>query len=530
MSSSPEQAGHRGAERGDTSRVVMVLTNFVTGDSRAQKIARSAAAAGWDVTLIGRAKSSRREESRLGDARVIKVPARMTGQTYRRTHPPRGLLGWLGYRSADLSRMRCEEQRARRHDLQVELWRARELGANPFHRMRLAWLRARLRWRGYLVEGRRRLYERSARRFQRRKIAPSAWDRIKTRTVCALSHDKGAWRYQPELTDFEIAFGPEIDKARPDIIHAHDVDALGLAVRAAARARKAGRTVKVVYDAHEYVAGVVRADPSWSPVMTHQEAKYISLADAVITVCHPLAEILRDRYRLSELPAVVANMPERDRPDEEPVSDVRTVLGLDPRVPILVYPGVVTPLRGLTTVVEALPRLPGVHFAVLVGERHRYVVALEERAAELGVADRLHILPYVKPHQVVDFIRTATVGIIPLLPTPAHQIAICTKYYEFMHAGLPVVVSDMRGQADLTRELGNGEVYPAGDATGCANAVRAVLADRDRYTKVYDAELLERFSWEHQVPTLLGVYTRISAAKAMRQASRRVGIAENHGS
>ena len=34
-------------------RVVMLVDNEVTGDSRVQKTARSAAEAGWDVTLLG---------------------------------------------------------------------------------------------------------------------------------------------------------------------------------------------------------------------------------------------------------------------------------------------------------------------------------------------------------------------------------------------------------------------------------------------------------------------------------------------
>lgn len=34
-------------------RVVMLVDNAVEGDSRVQKAARSAADAGWDVTLIG---------------------------------------------------------------------------------------------------------------------------------------------------------------------------------------------------------------------------------------------------------------------------------------------------------------------------------------------------------------------------------------------------------------------------------------------------------------------------------------------
>ena len=39
--------------RGIPGRVVMLVDNGVEGDSRVQKTARSAAEAGWDVTLLG---------------------------------------------------------------------------------------------------------------------------------------------------------------------------------------------------------------------------------------------------------------------------------------------------------------------------------------------------------------------------------------------------------------------------------------------------------------------------------------------
>jgi glycogen synthase len=68
MMGEPLDAAQRRAPCG---RIVMLVDNGVEGDSRVQKEARSAAAAGWDVILLGvREPASPRIEWRIGGARV----------------------------------------------------------------------------------------------------------------------------------------------------------------------------------------------------------------------------------------------------------------------------------------------------------------------------------------------------------------------------------------------------------------------------------------------------------------------------
>ena len=99
-------------------RVVMLVGNFVDGDSRVQKEARYAAAAGWDTYLVGRSPSGRREEYALGGATVVRAAETMTATRYRASHPHRrGLRGLSAYRSAELSRARHQRQRLRQRDL-----------------------------------------------------------------------------------------------------------------------------------------------------------------------------------------------------------------------------------------------------------------------------------------------------------------------------------------------------------------------------------------------------------------------------
>src|SRR5690625_3450453 len=64
------------------ARIVMLVQNGVVGDSRVQKEAESAAEAGWDVTLLGRARGKTEETWRLGRAKVRLLPVRHARAPY----------------------------------------------------------------------------------------------------------------------------------------------------------------------------------------------------------------------------------------------------------------------------------------------------------------------------------------------------------------------------------------------------------------------------------------------------------------
>jgi len=214
---------------------------------------------------------------------------------------------------------------------------------------------------------------------------------------------------------------------------------------------------------------------------------------------------------------VVLNAP--DRPverdpaieDTEPEPDLRELCGIGPDVPLVVYSGSPGAQRGLGDMVEALPKLDGVHMAFVVpAPAAGYIQGLLARARELGVGDRLHAVPYVKHWQVVRFLSAANVGCIPIHHWPNHEIALITKFFEYSHARLPLVVSDVKTMSEVTRATGQGEVCRAEDVDDLARAIKAVLADPEKYRAAYDKPgLLDTWTWEAQAEVLDGLYTRL---------------------
>ncbi|NIK56818.1 glycosyltransferase [Kribbella shirazensis] len=324
----------------------------------------------------------------------------------------------------------------------------------------------------------------------------------------------GRWRrVMPEVVDQELTLGPLLDRLLIEVIHVHDVFMLGIAARAAHRAALDGRTIKIIYDAHEYIPGVPVVAPRRVAAYSDLEREFIRDADRVITVSEPLAHWLQRDHKLAGLPAVVLNAPV-EPPEDADVKGLRDLLQLSEGIPLLVYGGGVNRARGVGTAVEALPQLPDVHLAI-VARPNSVTAELQARAAELGVSDRVHLAPFVAAEVVPLYLRSASIGLSPLLHAPNHDIAVTNKFCEYIAAGLPIITSDTPAQADLVNELDLGAVYTAGDVDGLVQAVLTVLADRDRIAKriAADPELLHRFSWAAQAEVIRSVYADILEQK-----------------
>ncbi|MFU8873784.1 glycosyltransferase family 4 protein [Micromonospora sp. SL4-19] len=503
----------------------MLVDNGVNGDSRVQKAARSAADAGWEVILLGRAPTGTPETWHLGRAevRLLKAPLPLS----KRPHEFRRawLRAPLAYPPSGIAAHRAQAVKAWRADLRVrraELTVAdREAGSSA---LRWQLLRAEERFSG-LVRRWVSLRQRELGRARRGRKLDGPWDRAYT-LFWQKVQGGGAWRrLEPGLWDYELAFGPVIDQLKPDLIHANDFRMIGVGARAKIRAAAKGRRVALVWDAHEYLPGVQpwRDNARWLPGNMAHEREFVPYADAAMTVSDGLADLLQAEHGLAVRPDVVLNAPAVDElavDPAEPVPDIRVRCGIGPDVPLLVYSGVAAPKRGLGVMIEALPELAGAHVALVVNKPDSdYVRGLVSRAQELGAADRVHVLPYVPHHQVVRFLSGAQVGVIPIQHWPNHEIALITKFFEYSHARLPLVVSDVRTMAETVRSTGQGEVFTAEDVADYVRAVRAVLADPERYRAAYDQPgLLANWTWAAQAEVLDGVYSRLLPDRPRRSA------------
>ena len=323
---------------------------------------------------------------------------------------------------------------------------------------------------------------------------------------------------------------PHLRDGRPDIVHTHDMN--GLAVGADLFERGMLENVAWVHDVHEYVRGLTIIPPALQSYCQSVQDKAIGWPDALTSVSEPLATLLKTDHALARAPRIVLNTPRRSDFDPDDRRDIRGRLGLARDVPLLVYGGNINPMRGVDLIVDALARRRSDHLALVTNSRGPAVDALKEQAKRLGVDDRVHYHAYVPFTNVTSFLRSASVGMSPIRSYLNVEIALPTKLFEYIHAGLPVVSSQLRTMEAFIERESCGTVFPLDDPSTLAEKIEAALtlAATPDFSEKQTA-LARRFCWEEQEKVLEEIYDEIDPIEPdVHPRARAAGRQEGHGS
>jgi glycosyltransferase involved in cell wall biosynthesis len=165
--------------------------------------------------------------------------------------------------------------------------------------------------------------------------------------------------------------------------------------------------------------------------------------------------------------------------------------------------------KNLETLVEALPRLrdqhPGLTLVTTTSRTQTSDTAeydaLTARARKLGVADAWTELGYVPHDELPPLYRTADAYVFPSFTESFGHSMV-----EAMASGLPVVAADTPVNREVCADA--GVYFSPFDASGCADAVHAVLSDKQRADELRrkSAQRAERFSWRRYARRLAEIF------------------------
>jgi glycosyltransferase involved in cell wall biosynthesis len=278
-----------------------------------------------------------------------------------------------------------------------------------------------------------------------------------------------------------------------DVVHAHDFDTLPAGTVIARRT-----SARLVYDAHELYT-LQEADPPRLHrfVMRLLESRLAQRADAVITVSDPIAVELRRVLGLDAQPLVVLNCPPRTNEAADPAT----------HAPLkAIYQGAVGLGRSLDDLLDAAETMTrSVQLTLrLVSQDLR---ALQREVERRGLADRVQVLAPVDPDELVAALTDYDIGVVATRPlTRNDALAVPNKLFEYLMAGLAVVVPDTPGVADVVRETGAGETFTAGSPQALAQVLDRLALEPEEVTarkRRARAAALERYNAEAQRPSLV---------------------------
>jgi glycosyltransferase involved in cell wall biosynthesis len=312
-----------------------------------------------------------------------------------------------------------------------------------------------------------------------------------------------------------------------DAVHAHNPpDTL---VLVSALFKVAGK--RIVFDHHDLAPEMYRARfQGRGNRVVHRalllfERLSCSLADHVIATNESYRRLEIERDGVSpERATVVRNGPDLERinpvePDPELRARANTLVGF---AGIMGYQdGVDHLIRAMAHLVYDFGRVDSL--CVLMGKGDAQEDC-RQLARTLGVEDHVWFTGFVGDNELVSYLSTCDICVVPDPSNPYTERSTMIKMMEYMALGRPVVAFDLPEH----RVTGGSAVHfvPADDDRALAQAIVDLMDDPQRRSDMgaQGRRRVERgLAWHHSVPKLLSVYERLFPDAAGGGADKATG-------
>lgn len=350
--------------------------------------------------------------------------------------------------------------------------------------------------------------------------------------------------FRPEMPRFEQQSGIEIYRPRffsvPGILKRLDGLMMALGARATVRHLQSQGRIDII-DAHfgypdGYAAARVAGELGLPTTLTlrgtevrHAEdpalrSRLIGAlqgARRIFTVSASLRRLALELGIPGDRVRVVGNGVDSARFRPMPKSEARQVLGLPEEAQVLVTVGGLVERKGFHRVIACLPELlasfPELHYLAVgsAGPEGDFTDQLTKQVSQLGLQARVHFLGALPPEGVRQALSAADAFVLS-----SRNEGWANVLLEAMACGLPVVASDVGGNAEVVCQPGLGHVVPFDDHPALVNALHQALGhDWDRAAIRRYAEAND---WQGRVHVLLEEFRQIAGD----DCARAVGVAD----
>jgi len=223
----------------------------------------------------------------------------------------------------------------------------------------------------------------------------------------------------------------------------------------------------------------------------------------VITVNESIANELVRLYHIPR-PTVVMNCPEYVLVLQS--NRLREELTIPVEQKIVLYQGQIAEGRGIEHLIQSIQSIPDSSLVIL-GEGP----SLEEYR-NLTISrqwERVYFPGKVSLADLPSYTSSADIGVLLTEDTClSYHLSLPNKLFEYIHAGLPVVASNLPEIARVVSTHQIGEVVNPDDPKDIANAISRLLHDPTRYSQCRSnaIQAVKKFTWEQESKNLLAVY------------------------
>ena len=246
-------------------------------------------------------------------------------------------------------------------------------------------------------------------------------------------------------------------------------------------ASKLKRSV-LIYDSHELFpeAPELQKRPFVKSIWENLERFLLPQLKHAYTVCRSIADHYLKQYGLRM--EVIRNVPFRKMKTEH-----------EKKQKILIYQGVINPGRGLELAIETLVYLNDYKLLIVGGGQGLY--ELKELAKLKGVDQQVEFVGRVPFEELEKYTAQASIGL--LLEEPlgkSFEYALPNKLFDYIHADLPFVASDLIEVNRIVEEYGVGEILKERTPLSLAKQIKNIsVVNLEKYKKAQN-----QLCWEKE--------------------------------
>ena len=287
---------------------------------------------------------------------------------------------------------------------------------------------------------------------------------------------------------------------RCDVLVSNDLDTL----LANYMASKFKRKCELVYDSHEYFTEVPELvnRPKVQKFWLRIERFIFPKLTKIYTVNHSIAKIYSDLYNKDI--KVVRNISQQWTPDTI-VSKEELGIPSDKKLIIIQGAGINVD-RGAEEAVDAMQHIDAVLMIVGDGD---VVSQLKDRVKELQLENRVLFFGKRPFNEMMQFTYHADIGLtLDKATNPNYKFSLPNKVFDYMHAGTPVVATDIKEVANVINTHKIGVVMPEFNKQILAKTINKVLNEPELLSQMKECckVAAKTENWENETKVLKSIY------------------------
>ena len=265
---------------------------------------------------------------------------------------------------------------------------------------------------------------------------------------------------------------------------------------------------KLIYDTHELETETVASHGIRKRLSKILERLLIRFVDETIVVNDSIAQWYKHEYRLKRV-WVVRNVPYNQGENVAKTRILREAFGIRDKEIVYLFMGALSQGRGIPLLLDAFSRTHPSRHVVFMGFDHMTSL-VQEYAAKYP---NIHYHPAVAPSDILKYASGADVGLCLFENTCLnHYLCLPNKVFEYMMAGLPMIVSDFPEMAALVDHHDCGWKV-AVDAEALLALVKTIDLKEVHAKRANVCGARCHFGWHLEEPTLLEVYRQMLGPK-----------------